>query len=262
MKKMFPGLVLDPEDLYLLESFQIGYLPGWVPESELATLLRWYPGVESFLRRKDPSVVDFLDRIAKENPACEGEDDPDAAFQEVLWTIADLLVYVKSPDVYDGLEFHGWDFTEITSLTDIDGRRVVDAGSGTGRVALQAAACAAEVYAVEPVGRLREFIRQKCRERGLRNLFVTDGFLNSIPLPDGFADVLITSHALGWDLRNELAEVQRVTAGGGCIIHCPGTALAEGNDGNHPVLVSSPWNYDFSVYEESDGKKRKYWKYL
>ena len=39
LRKLFAGVDLDIEDLYLLESFQITYLPGWVPERELAVVL-------------------------------------------------------------------------------------------------------------------------------------------------------------------------------------------------------------------------------
>ena len=260
LKRMFPGVELVPEDLYLLESFQLGYLPGWAPESELACLLRAYPGIETFMRKRHPPIDGYLDRIIRENPG--SGNCTHAAAQEVLWTLADMLVYSRCPEVYDSLEFHGWDFGEITSIVSLKGATVLDAGAGTGRVAFEAVLHADEVYAVEPVGRLREYIRDKARGKGLRNLHVTDGFLHRLPFPDGFFDVLITSHALGWELERELPEMERVVTRGGFVIHCPGTSASEGSTGNHMVLTSPPWNYRFSVYEESDGSKRKYWKEL
>ena len=177
----------------------------------------------------------------------------------------DLIVYNKCPELYGGLEFHGWDFAEVTSIMPLFGKVVVEVGGGTGRVALEAAATADTVFAVEPVARLRQFIREKAAQQGLCNVHVLDGFGHNIPLPDGFADVVITSHALGWRLEEELEEFERVAAPGGCIIHCPGTAENPNNkseEEHHERLVSPEWGYEFSRYREADGWKRKYWKHL
>ena len=168
---------------------------------------------------------------------------------------------VKCPDVYARTPFHDWDFTEVTSLSDISGKCVIDAGAGTGRVCLEAAETAQMVYAVEPVSRLRQFIRMKAAEKGLSNLYVVDGFLHSLPFPDGFADLLITSDALGWQLQPELQEIERVVRRPGAVIHCPGTALGK-DEQQHSVLTHPPWSYEFTVYQEADGRKRKYWKCL
>ena len=109
---------------------------------------------------------------------------------------------------------------------------------------------------------MRQFIKDKAYEAGLQNIFVMDGFLHEIPLPANTADVLITSHALGWHLEKELKEFERVVKRGGYIIHCPGTAEVPGEEAQHYRLVSPDWGYDYSRYEESDGWKRKYWKQL
>jgi hypothetical protein len=93
----------------------------------------------------------------------------------------------------------------------------------------------------------------------LRNLYVVDGFGHSLPFPDSFADVLITSHALGWKLAEELTEFERVVEKPGAIIHCPGTAVGTEED-RHAELISAPWGYQFSEFDEADGRKRKYWK--
>ena len=56
-----------------------------------------------------------------------------------MWTIADLLVYDKCPEVYDGLEFHSWDFGELAGITPLENKVVIEGGAGTGRVTLEAA---------------------------------------------------------------------------------------------------------------------------
>jgi len=261
-KGIFKGISLEVDDLYLLESFQIGYFPGLIPEPEFAAVLRAYPSIRQFLVKKCPSISEFFEKVISENPPKANERKLTAYIDKVVWTIADLIVYNKCPEVYDKLEFHGWDFREITLMVTLDDKVVIDGGAGTGRVTLEAARSARRVYGVEPVTRLRQFIRDKASEAYLKNVFVVDGFLDEMPLPDNCADVLITSHALGWKLENELWEFERVVKRGGFIIHCPGTANEDGDEYVHYRLISPDWQYEFSGYRESDGWKRKYWKQL
>jgi len=258
---MFHEARLQVEDLFLLEEFQIAYLPGWAPERELAALLHHLPALRYFMALRCPHVKDYLSGLVERFPPAADAQELALCAERVVWTVADLLVYQKCPEVYDNQPFHAWDFNEVTSITPLDGKTVVDAGAGTGRVALEAALSAGSVFAVEPVSRLRRFIRQKAESRRISNLYVLDGFLHAIPLPQGFADVLITSHALGWQLERELAEFERVVKPGGWVIHCPGTADSTEED-IHQTLVSPPWGYAWAHYEEADGLKRKYWKRL
>jgi len=260
-KEMFKGATLEADDLFLLESFQIAYLPGWMPEKEFAALLIARPEIKKFLVAKCPGITGFVNSVL-EKDGSEEHQQLEACSDTVVWTIADLLVYNKCPDVYDRLPFHDWGFSEVTSIVKLEGKTVIDAGAGTGRVALEAAETAASVFAVEPVSRLRQFIRQKAGEKGLSNVFVVDGFLHELPFPDDFGDVIITSHALGWKLENELREFERVVRKPGTIIHCPGTADSPSKDDTHEALIAPPWRYEFSKYNEADGRKRKYWKHL
>jgi ubiquinone/menaquinone biosynthesis C-methylase UbiE len=137
---------------------------------------------------------------------------------------------------------------------------VLDEGSGTGRVAFESAKYARYVFAMEPVTRLRQFIKEKAKKLKMNNIYVIDGFLHSIPLPDNFIDVVITSHALGWRLKDELAEFERVVKNDGYIIHCPGTVDDPSEVEIHNELLKN--GYSFSKYKEMDGWKRKYWKKL
>lgn len=259
-REMFAGAVLVADDLLLLEPFQIAYLPGWVPQSELGTLLNSLPYLHRYMATACPAAGAFLDEAR--DLGADGPTDAELAHCEdlVLWTVADLLVYNKCPEMYDALPFHAWAFAEVTDLVDLSGETVLDCGSGTGRVALEAACRADTVYAVEPVGRLRRFIRDRADELQLGNLHVVDGFHHDLPFSDDFADVLITSHALGWHLDRELPEFERVTRPGGTIIHCPGTAQSAAEEPQHQVLTGAPWSYDWAPMDEADGPKRKYWK--
>jgi ubiquinone/menaquinone biosynthesis C-methylase UbiE len=261
-KRTFKGVTLKVEDLYLLESFQIGYLAGYVAERDLAAVLWAYPPIKIFLEKKFPQISDFVARIMTKYGPAVNELELAECSDRLVWTIADLLVYNKCPEAYDTLEFHSWDFREVTMVTPLDHKVVIDGGAGTGRVTLEAARTARQVFAVEPVTRLRQFIREKALKAGLGNIFVIDGFLHAIPLPDRSANIFITSHALGWQLEDELREIERVTKKGGTIIHCPGSAEEDSDEYKHSRLISSDWNYEFSRYKETDGWKRKYWKQL
>lgn len=254
----FSDVSLGVEDLLLLEGFQISYLPGWVPERELAAVLWAHPTIRRFMVRKYPPAAPFIDRIVAQHGPADTEQELRDCSDAVVGTLVFELIYNRCPAAYDRLGFHSWDFAEITRVVPLDRKVVIDGGAGTGRVALEAARTAREVYAVEPVTKLREFMRDKASAAGLRNVYVIDGFLHQIPLPKDFADVLVTDHALGWSLQDELAEFERVVRAGGHIVHCPGTA--EGEQETHARLVSSDWSYAFSTYEETDGRKRKYWK--
>ena len=99
----------------------------------------------------------------KQHPPADSEQQFSEYVDRVLWTIGDLLVYQKCPEAYDQQAFHGWDFAEVTDIAPLEGQVVIDAGSGTGRVALEAATLAQTVMAVEPVTRLRQFIRTKAQ---------------------------------------------------------------------------------------------------
>lgn len=262
-QSFFKGADLEVEDLFLLESFQISYLPGWVPEPALSVVLYAYPEIKRFIQKKYPEIKEFLHITMEKYGPSKSPEELACSENSLVWTLADLLVYNKCPEIYDRLDFHDWDFNEITRLTSLEGKIVIEGGAGTGKVTLRLSNFARQVYAIEPVARLREFLRQRVNSAAQKNVFVMDGFLHNIPLPDHFADVFITSHALGWHLEKELPEMERVVKPRGTIIHCPGTALSSGEkDPTHLALLSPRWGYQVSVYPEQDGLKRKYWKHL
>jgi len=61
--RFFKGVSLEVEDLFLLESFQIGYFPGWVPEREFAAVLQAHPSIKRFLVKRCPAITDFVERV-------------------------------------------------------------------------------------------------------------------------------------------------------------------------------------------------------
>jgi SAM-dependent methyltransferase len=250
---------LSFNSLLLLERIQLSWFPGWVPEAEMAIALQANPVVEWYLRHKCPEIIPWIEQLqvphsAKSPPLPEQIRQAEL---RVMNTINDLLVYVLDPAIYDSQLFLGWDSNELLQVTDFSHKIVIDVGSGTGRLAFVAAGSAFAVFAVEPVGNLRHYIKLKAHDFHLSNIFPVDGLITDIPFPASFADITMCGHVYGDNPEQEYLEMKRVTRPGGMIILCPGTSSSEGIA--HDYLVSQGFNW--SVFEEPyDGPKRKYWK--
>ncbi|MEN8230688.1 MAG: class I SAM-dependent methyltransferase [Bacteroidota bacterium] len=242
LRKLFPGITLHAEDLLLLETFQIRYLPDRVAAKEFATLIREYPVVHRFLVTKYPPISSFITRILEEHKPADDKNLVEEYCQEALWEIADQIIYNKHPELFDALAPVKWNIEEITSVTSLEGKVVADVGAGSGRIAFLVAPFAQSVFAVEPVSSFRSFMREKAVSQRVVNLYVLDGTLDSIPLPDHSLDVLITSNAIGWNLTEELIEIERVIKPGGHAIHLLRSENKQDNP-FHDILVSSSWNY-------------------
>ena len=63
LRKMFQGITLEVEDIYLLDAFQIGYLPDRAPRREFAAVLHAYPSITRFLITKHPPIADFIEDV-------------------------------------------------------------------------------------------------------------------------------------------------------------------------------------------------------
>jgi SAM-dependent methyltransferase len=261
LREMFQGVDLMVEDLYLLEAFQIAYLPDRVPQREFAAVLWDNASIKRFLTAKYPPIAGFIEEVLDNFGPAANQQELDAYSNRLVWEIADQFIYVKHPDIYDGRTDVGWDFDEVMSDISLKDKIVIDAGAGTGMVAFAAAQDARLVFAVEPITSLRQFIREKAARTNVTNLFAIDGFLHAIPLPDGFADVLITSRAIGWQLEDELREIERVVKKGGYAAHLSGPDDTEDTP-LHTHLISSEWQYTYSRYKDKEGWKRKYWKQI
>ncbi len=259
LRKLFPEISLTWEDLLLLETFQIKYLPDRVPVKEFATLIRSYPVLHGFLISKYPPIAPFLSGILEKDVPTEKKEPVENQCQEALWEIADLIIYNKHPERFDAQAPIRWEISEISSLSSLEGKVVADVGAGSGRIAFMVAPFVETVYAVEPLASFRIFMKKKSAEQGVKNLYVMDGTLESIPCPDQFLDVLLTSNAIGWNLSEELPEIERVLKPGGHAIHL---LQAEEKVENpfHNILTSSPWNYSCLQDKSKERIKRRYYK--
>jgi SAM-dependent methyltransferase len=249
--------------LLLLEREQLTWLPGWLPEIDLAIALKANPAVEWYLRNKNPVLNPWVDKVLSQiDLALQNQDKLDvrSAEETILRAMNDLVCYAVDPETYDNLPFLGWDSSELSNLVDFRDLTVVDIGAGTGRLAFIAAEEGArEVFAVEPVGNLRVYMKEKAQKLGLTNVHTMDGLITDLPFPDDFIDIVMAGHVFGDNPEAEYAEMVRVVKPGGMVILCPGNNDVE--DDRHQFLVDM--DFEWSQFEEpGEGIKRKYWKTL
>ena len=209
-----------------------------------------------------PPISNFIHGILKEKAPVKNNKKVDENCNDLLWEIADLIIYNKYPEIYDANVDFTWDINEIILPQSLKGKVAFDVGAGPGKLAFLAAQFAETVFAVEPVSGFRQFIKEKASRENVKNLFVVDGFLDSIPFPDDSVDVLMTSQAIGWNLKAELKEIERVLRPNGCAIHLfkYADADSEAEKKIHDFLTSSEWKYEYTKYQDSTGWKIKYSK--
>ncbi|HET7088830.1 MAG TPA: methyltransferase domain-containing protein [Anaerolineae bacterium] len=100
------------------------------------------------------------------------------------------------------------------------GEYVVDAGSGAGADSLIAARMvgpAGRVIGVDMTPEMLAKARRNAEEAGLTNIEFREGYLESLPVPDGWADVVISNGVLNLvpGKAQALAEMYRVLKPGG-----------------------------------------------
>ena len=238
---------IDPKEYpfscaLLFERFQINYMLGIADPAlkrALGIALKHNPAVAWYFARRCPERADVAAALAADAPDADGaavraaEIDVLGAFEDfVIYTTPEAMA-VKCPFIY------GWNKARLFEMADFDGKRVLDVGAGSGRLAFAAAERAAWVCAVEPVGTLREFLRDEIARRGVTNMRVADGLCHCLPFPDDTFDIVMSGHVVGDDPDAETAELARVAKPGGWLLDCPGDQI---NDpGPNRVLLTRGW---------------------
>ena len=93
LRKMFKGIDLTVEDLFLLESFQISYLKDRVPEQEFAAVLWANPSIKNFLITKYPPIKGFISNTLNCFPPATDQDELIEFSDRLVWEIAEQLVF-------------------------------------------------------------------------------------------------------------------------------------------------------------------------
>ena len=214
----------------LFERFQIRYI---LEQSEprfrrdLGIALKYNPAVAWYFAHRCPEMASAVEALTAAAP----ETDASTLRQvecRVLGHVEDFVIYTTPEKMATNCPFiYGWDKARLLELAAFPGKRVLDVGSGSGRLAFAAAQQAAEVYASEPVETLREYLRAEARRRNVGNLRVVDGMCDALPYPDSTFDIVMSGHVVGDDLDRELAELERVVKSGGWLLDCPGDQAEE-----------------------------------
>lgn len=270
LKESFQGVTLEVEDLFLLEAFEIRNLQRYAPKRALAAVLHAYYTIHQFLTTKNPAISPYLTEIMNEYGPARDQAQLTEFIDRVIWdhTIGQWLVRNKHPEETDLRARAGfWSFDEITSITPLNEKKIIDLGAGTGNIAFTIVKESGVVFAIEPNTSLREFMRKKAKQNGITNLFVMDGFSHEIPLPRDSIDVLISSNAIGFgDLDEELEEIEHVVKPADYAIHLVTHSTRSIVEPIHQILTSSKWNYLFEEVDLSkfrlDSYKIKYWKII
>lgn len=191
---------------------------SWSPPPPKPLLQRYRPvdlvvftpeEAQRFLGPLDPEV---LSRI---------HHDPDA-WHQVVGEVAWELLYRLEPELYArltaGERLHPGILNWIPSRLG----RAVEVGCGWGRLTLELAPRCGELIGLEPAEPLRTGLERLLEMAGHRHCSVRCGFLNEIPLPDGWADMTFTCSAFTCDPVHGgdpgLEELDRVTKTGGTVV--------------------------------------------
>jgi SAM-dependent methyltransferase len=133
------------------------------------------------------------------------------------------LLYRLEPELYDRLASVERLHPEVVGWLPDQVDRIAEVGAGSGRLTMELVVRGREVVAVEPALPLRRILRRKLAAAGHGGdrVRVVRGFFDQVPLPDGFADLVVACSAFtpsaGHGGEAGLAEMERVCRPGGCV---------------------------------------------
>ncbi len=215
----------------LMERFQIRLMMnsgGWRNDKaewmhNMGIALNANPAVKWYLTRRCPECAPIVAELTANAPQVTDPKQVRRAEVYALSSVEDFTVYTTPEVMPEKCDFiRGWSKERLFELVDLTGKTVLDVGAGSGRLTFPAAEKAAWVYASEPVGTLREFMRDKVAQKGIKNVRILDGLITELPFPDNTFDVVMSGHVIGDDYDAETAELTRVCTPGGWLIDCPG----------------------------------------
>ena len=215
----------------LMERFQIRLFMnsgGWRNDSErwklcMGVALAANPTVKWYLMRRCPECAGIIEAFSESAPPAVDAGQVREAEVYALASVQDFVIYTTPELMAERCDFiRGWNKQRLFDLADFAGKTVLDVGAGSGRLTFAAAEKAAWVYASEPVGTLREFMRDKIAREAISNVRVLDGLVTELPFPDNTLDIVMSGHVVGDDYDAEIAELTRVCRPGGWLLDCPG----------------------------------------
>ena len=167
------------------------------------------------------------------------------------------LLYRLEPELYDRLASVERLHPDVLGWLPHGVDRIAEVGAGSGRLTLELLERGREVVAVEPAMPLRQILRRKLTTADHGNRArVIHGFFDELPLPDGFADLVIACSAFtpssGHGGEAGLSEMERVCRPGGCVaIIWPNNIDWLAARGYRYVCFDGPMCVEFSSHEEA-----------
>jgi SAM-dependent methyltransferase len=172
---------------------------------------------------------------------------------EVAWE----LLYRREPELFDRLAGAERLHAGVLAWLRCDVGRIAEVAAGAGRLTLELLECAQSVWAIEPAAPLRELLRAKLSlaARGDRAR-VIDGFFDSLPLADDFAELVVSCSSFTPDPAHGgergLAEMERVCRPGGRVaIVWPNNLDWLAARGYRHVSFAGEMFMDFASFEEA-----------
>ena len=255
---------INPNDysfnsMLLFERFQIRIMinsNGWWNDKaewnrNMGIALCANPAVAWYFTKLCPDIAQIVSELIENAPKNVNSEQIREAEVFALQSVEDFTIYTTPEIMAEKCDFmRGWNKEHLFSLIDFSDKTVLDVGAGSGRLTFAAAEKAAWVYASEPVGSLREFMREKAINEGIKNVRVLDGLLPHLPFPDDTFDIVMSGHVVGGDFDAEIAEMTRVCKSEGWLIDCVGDS--ECDISSNPKMISC--GFEEISYTGSFGK--------
>lgn len=167
------------------------------------------------------------------------------------------LLYRLEPELYDRLSRAERLHPGILGWLPPAADRIVEVGAGTGRLTLDLLGRADQIVAIEPVEAFRKILQRKLAAAGQADrVRVVHGFFDDLPVPTGFADLVVACSVLTPAARHGgdagLAEMERACRPGGCVavVWPNNTGWLAAHDYRH-VSFPGPMTVDFASHREA-----------